>query len=288
MPSSRKRAKGKARKAGKESNKNGVDVESRRLTESQKEMCNLINGLSLAEQESRSALLQSKNLNEYLTILSSESYHGDVICNHGCTLPPMGSLIEFYVYHYATLLDKRFDEHEEWRGDGLPFEAAKCLYAHQEAREDVNKHYNQRGERLERSQWSAMAECLVHLGTEYLLRGDRDPRYKEMATSVAWAVSSFEPGDPKSDPVKMRTERSLIEGNERDIVRFFSKRINCDCLKQKRKDTKSETVLSWCNHCKKRRIRKQLMVCTGCNYSLYCSQKCQSADWPFHKKFCRK
>ena len=134
---------------------------------------------------------------------------------------------------------------------------------------------------------------LASLGTDYLLK--EQSRYTEMAATVAFVFLSVEAlkDEPVEHDVGVRTRdlvegemRDLAEGGDRDIVRFFSKRITCSCLKEKYKQLKSEPKLGSCTNCKQRKERRKLMVCALCRLPQYCSKACQEAHWPEHKVCC--
>jgi len=80
--------------------------------------------------------------------------------------------------------------------------------------------------------------------------------------------------------------RNLAEGNKRDTVSFFAKRIPCKCLKAMYRQIKSEPKLGLCIHCEERKERRELMVCSLCRKPQYCSVKCQHEHWPKHKVYC--
>jgi hypothetical protein len=71
------------------------------------------------------------------------------------------------------------------------------------------------------------------------------------------------------------------------IVRFFHKRIGCDCLKDiyynLKANTKKTTV---CMYCKEEKAFKEVKLCK-CKLVQYCSRECQRADWQHHKEFCK-
>lgn len=127
-----------------------------------------------------------------------------------------------------------------------------------------------------------MASYLVSLGTECLLQSQE--RYTKMASAIALTVLTFE-AEPSWEVTA--TVRDLVNDcNERETVRFFSKRIGCDCLKDKRRQLKSQPKLSVCCGCKRKMDRKKLMLCTGCNFHQYCSKECQKSDWLEHRECC--
>ena len=81
--------------------------------------------------------------------------------------------------------------------------------------------------------------------------------------------------------------RDLGSG-DRDVIRFFSKRIKCGCLKEiyaKSKESQnSKTGL--CCQCKTTVERKSLLVCSNCKVAQFCSKECHVTHWASHKDFC--
>jgi hypothetical protein len=78
-------------------------------------------------------------------------------------------------------------------------------------------------------------------------------------------------------------------GEEREVVRFYLKRISCTCLKAKYSLIKKSqpariSACSTCNHVK---VRSSMMLCGLCRARQYCCEECQAADWPNHKGQCR-
>lgn len=45
--------------------------------------------------------------------------------------------------------------------------------------------------------------------------------------------------------------------------------------------------IATCFHCKIRKNRLELLVCSKCRRQQYCSQECQLKDWKDHKEFCK-
>jgi len=143
---------------------------------------------------------------------------------------------------------------------------------------------------------------LATLGTYHLLKSDEEkgstslafassstsstnlPHY-EMAATISIVLLKIEllEADTSDFTVKMR---NLAEGNKRDTVSFFAKRIPCKCLKAMYRQIKSEPKLGLCIHCEERKERRELMVCSLCRKPQYCSVKCQHEHWPKHKVYC--
>jgi len=77
--------------------------------------------------------------------------------------------------------------------------------------------------------------------------------------------------------------------NNRDLLKFFRKRITCKCLKKMHLDArKAEAKFGECHNCGVVKDRSLLMVCSRCMVAPYCSRDCQVADSPQHRKDCDK
>lgn len=78
--------------------------------------------------------------------------------------------------------------------------------------------------------------------------------------------------------------RDIVCGNDRDILRFYSKRIPCACLKELYNQSKDRLPKDgYCHNCKKVFNRSDLMVCGDCRIIQFCSKECQRECWPEHK-----
>lgn len=83
--------------------------------------------------------------------------------------------------------------------------------------------------------------------------------------------------------------QDLVDGGERELTKFFKKRIQCSCLDEKWKQVKKrQPKLGVCVHCNQQKRRSELMLCTRCRAGQYCSKECQLADVPRHKDCCMR
>ena len=74
---------------------------------------------------------------------------------------------------------------------------------------------------------------------------------------------------------------------ERDMLKFFRKRITCSCLKDMHLEArKTLPKTGVCYHCNQEKERSLLMVCSRCRIAQYCSRRCQVAGWPAHQRYC--
>ena len=83
-----------------------------------------------------------------------------------------------------------------------------------------------------------------------------------------------------------RTAKDVICGHEREIVRFYAKRLRCSCLEEIYYRVRSQSKIGMCDFCCREMERKLLMVCSKCKRSQYCGRMCQRAHWPEHKCVC--
>lgn len=194
-------------------------------------------------------------------------------CHHnGCTPPPPGDICDRFFRTLVDVLNTAVDISPN------PIAAHSAMFQHfEEKAPELTVVWDDEAIR------EKIASYLAYLGTEYLLQGHE--RYTKMASAIALAVLSFEM-EPCANAAAMM--RDLNDGNERETVRFFSKRINCSCLKEKCRQLKSQPKLSVCYGCKQKKERKELMLCTRCKFRQYCSKECQQADWLGHRNYCTR
>ena len=87
----------------------------------------------------------------------------------------------------------------------------------------------------------------------------------------------------------MGTYRDIVlQGCEYDLIKFFAKRIPCNCLKEMYSLSKSEPKLMMCEGCCVSKERTNLYLCGGCLWMHYCSVECQKAHYSLHCSFCKK
>ncbi len=77
------------------------------------------------------------------------------------------------------------------------------------------------------------------------------------------------------------------------LVGFFRKRTPCKCLDKKYKEVKSITKMGVCSNpgCPlpmREAPRASMFSCAGCNIFCYCGGECQRAHWPMHKEGCKQ
>ena len=147
--------------------------------------------------------------------------------------------------------------------------------------------------------------ALLRVGTNMILHNDiEDERIYPvhihgnigLARDVGFAILLLECYDGRSDD-SYAVKSAIVKGgafanasgcNARDLLKFYCKRISCSCLREKyRHARKTLPKLGKCTHCKQRMERSSLMTCGRCKVPLYCSRKCQVANWPVrHEERC--
>jgi hypothetical protein len=74
---------------------------------------------------------------------------------------------------------------------------------------------------------------------------------------------------------------------ERDLLKFYSKRIPCSCLKERYSEARRTLPkMGSCSSCRVAKQRTSLMVCSRCRVAQYCSKQCQGANWSVHQLQC--
>ena len=73
----------------------------------------------------------------------------------------------------------------------------------------------------------------------------------------------------------------------RDLLKLYSKRITCSCLKKMYSEArKTLPKVASCESCDEVMERSSLMVCSKCRVHQYCCRECQVTAWPEHKESC--
>ena len=134
-------------------------------------------------------------------------------------------------------------------------------------------------------------KILVTLGVNLLLR---DASEISMHISFANTIMVLESYDCSSDVYQVCCTRGVATklqqlqyGNMRDVLKFYSKRISCKCLKAMHSNArKNLPKIGCCYNCNEEMERAQLSVCSRCRIVQYCSRECQVAHWPKHQRSC--
>ena len=257
MPS-RKKAKGKARKAAKEAEEaEAKEEESHAAVE-------VAAGQGQVQDESLEAQLQRLGINAKL-------------CKHGCDalLPDDQKICEDFIAAFTAVcrssqsgdLVERFSTAENATKNEYP-----SVYS---------------------SKLDTVVSILLCSGTEYILKKD-----KQAAGVAAMYASYFEEyiavrvHETKAT-VNWTKTFEMLGGDDHTIVSYLRKRIPCGCLDQRYKEVKSMKKMGMCfnpscSQPRSRAERSKMFYCTRCGEANYCSVECQKADWKYHKQFCDK
>ena len=290
MPSKKKKARGKARRATKSRKAkaeggavNDIDSQMQRMQisnnndDEQEEDTLLEAAIDLAAAEREELEAAAKN----------DEANNSQLCNHGRV--PLPRVCLAFVNSFA-------DEHKACRGNPNiydifehPYEATKTEYA--EVWNDPTKiqwtasHFIEYGTHavLEDDYFAASRSAMLANFFEQWAAIDYELRENETQTSCTWNI--FQPLCDWGKIVE------LYEGDEHTLVSFFRKRITCKCLDDKYKEVKSITKIGLCYNpnCSlpnRQTIRSTMLSCTQCRRASYCSRECQAAHWPLHKQLC--
>ena len=197
-------------------------------------------------------------------------------CRHGCPKPPLPT------GHIASKFVNAFlDKNNKNACEGLTF-------AYKKAPGALNHEANRK----------LLIDYFVANGIEMLIDSDSYPTWQSSAASMAGAILAFENYDASKDLMAVMVDlfrenpdrlknQDLAEGCERSLTRFFMKRTSCSCLDAKYAVVKTQPKTGICRHCKLRKERCSLFVCSCCERRQYCSQECFEKAWPRHKSFCK-
>ena len=134
-------------------------------------------------------------------------------------------------------------------------------------------------------------DIMVAIGVNCLMYRFAYPLY------IAHAIFIFEQYNGNGDDgfivascKAIRVEHDLRCGGEREIIRFFLKRIPCSCLKATYSQIKKSQPIriGECFTCNQSKKLSSLMICRRCNIGQYCGRECQAAHWPKHKGLCNR
>ena len=293
MPS-KKKAKGKARRAAKSRKakeedgavNSSIDWEDQRL---------LISNNNSSKDEDEDAMLEAAiNLaaaerDELEAAAKNEEEDNSDICNHGLVPYPRNHIcVEFLgsfadEFNACNSSNRRIDHFFEHI-----YEAMKATYA--EVWNDSEK-----------IQW--VASYFIMNGTNEILGGNYPHAgIRAMCSSFfeQWAAEIRKNETQDSCDWKIFQTlcywgkiSELCYGDEHTLVSFFRKRIPCNCLDSKYEEVKSIKKIGICcnTSCSppdkiKKTVRSTMFYCTQCRNANYCSRECQVAHWPTHKQFC--
>jgi hypothetical protein len=133
----------------------------------------------------------------------------------------------------------------------------------------------------------------VAQGTQCIL-DDREDNAHTASCFAAYFEQRIAVYMEKTQPTgKWQRVYELYEGDMNTLVTFLRKRIPCKCLDNKYKDVKSMvTKMGICCNVEcslpdRKAPQKSMFWCTGCRQVCYCSPECQQTNWSEHKEDCK-
>ena len=198
-------------------------------------------------------------------------------CDHGCAVEIPDSLD----HPVANFMDELFAT-----GDWATCDWFFCLSSH--AKLWSNDTYR-----------NMAIDLLLNIGANLLLGGDSQIHGDSTSTDATHIACTIVVLDHCNETMSMSEvlfthgvsakSRDLSYGNMRDVLKFYSKRLACSCLKKIYSEARKKLPkLGRCYNCWEAKERELLSVCSRCRVHQYCSRECQVANWSMHKNFCDK
>ena len=255
MPS-RKKAKGKARKAAKE-------------TKAKEEESRAVVGANQRQEESVEAQMERLIINAV----------SQKLCTHGCPSLSPGEVtfcqdfIDSFTAVFLSLSAEKVD-------------AKKALHAATEATLEVY-------EEIYASKLDTVISIFLCNGTQALLDGNNGRA--QLHSMIACHLESFMAVTWHKTVTMANVTKlaDLISADDHTLVSYYRKRISCSCLDQKYEEVKSVKKMGRCynqncSHPGGKVERSKMFSCTRCGVASYCSVECQRAAWKEHREKCDK
>jgi len=133
-----------------------------------------------------------------------------------------------------------------------------------------------------------VTSLLLDIGTNMILFDENLDRIIHVMGSILILDQYQGNGDYSSARFLASKKFNRIrDGNERDVIKFFNKRIPCECLQDRyEKVRRNVPKIGRCWMCRHEVVRSKLMVCGRCKVAHYCCRECQIEDYPSHKDSC--
>ena len=253
MPS-RKKAKGKARKAAKEAKTKEEDSRT-------------VSGGNQRQGESVEAMMQRLEINAVSPDL----------CTHGCPSLSAGEVkfcqefIDAFTAEFLSLCADKVD-------------AKKAFHAATDTTLEVY-------EEIYASKLDKVISILLCNGTQGILDGNNGRA--QLCASFACHFETFMAVTwHKTVDMANVTKRCDLNGaDDHTLVSYYRKRIPCSCLDEKYEEVKSVKKMGRCynqncSHPGGKVERRKMFTCTRCGLANYCSVACQRAAWKEHRERC--
>ena len=254
MPS-RKKAKGKARKAAKEAKAKAKDEESWAV-------------VNVATRQRREEWLEAK-----LQQLRISAPSPTTMCRHGLAQLSAGEekiCLEFINAFINALFSRAT--------------IAEGFSAAQEATKEYADVYYF-------SMLDAIVSMVLANGTQRILDGRNDIAQQYAMLSCYFEEFNAVTLHKTKAILSWAKVVELESADDHTLVSYYRKRISCSCLDEKYKEVKSMTRMGMCFNlnCSRagRKVeRSKMFSCSRCDTSNYCSVECQKAVWEIHKQDC--
>ena len=269
----RKRNQGKARRAAKV-------AKAREEADEREENNNLTANLSEEADE------RDNNQATTLLLLSAQMRQLQVReeCKHGFDHPFAST--DDVILQFVSAFMESFDKAMERRDRSV----LDCLSDARNATLDEFSNVWSDSAKLE----TAMSFYLF-FGTQHYLGGyygdARD--FARMAATVARYFQQYIAAALKQTQALINWPKifETYFSDDHTLVKFFRHRIPCSCLDEKYEEVKHITKVSYCCNPQciipgRRVERSKTKDCSRCQCVVYCSRKCQEADWRAHKGHC--
>ena len=257
--SSRKKAKGKARKAAKEAK----EAEAKAKEEESQAVVNV--AANQRQEESVEEQLQRLIIN---AASPTKCWHGFVPLSHGSSNWICKDFINAYLAAYDS-------EDKVGRAIVTAYNATKGEYAN-----------------VYSSKLDIVVSLLLSRGTTLILEGKNKPArlYASLACYFEDYMAAVGLHKSKASP-SLSKQFELLSADDHTLVSYYRKRIPCDCLDEKYKEVKSVKKMGLCDNldCNlpgRKAERSKMFSCTRCAEANYCSDECQRAAWKKHKVYC--
>ncbi len=137
-----------------------------------------------------------------------------------------------------------------------------------------------------------IVQFCVSNGTQWILDDDEDEA-RRMPILAYFIEQNIAAEFFSQRTIQVCRIEELCSCDLHTLVSFFRKRIPCKCLDEKYKEVKSVKKMGSCSNpdCSlpgRKVERNKILLCAQCNQLGYCSRACQKAHWKEHKKLCRE
>jgi len=254
---SRKKAKGKARKAKKEEELDAHDDSS----------------AAAAQQREQEGALEAQIQMQRLLIDS-------LVCKHGFDPFQEGDVCGRFVSLYLEALNSGVGNKDRNKIDAI-LEAMKAV-------EDKYPAVIR-----DSSKMKQILSYFLSGGTDHILNGDENAARTIAAVIIMFEEFIAFSVEKTQAVLHLQKLMEILIADDHTLVSFFRKRITCSCLDKKHKEVKSIKKMGYCNNkkCPSPRgkvERSKMLYCTRCSVAYYCSRDCQETDWSDHREACKE